>query len=173
MTRRTGHPEHSHDSVFLPDPPRLGRGLVLGCALAVVGCGAWALMPLRLPAVPPPAAASGEPIEPPVRLALAPLDLAAFRAPLWVSPPPPPPTPAPAAPPPAPPPLKLQLLAVVNEGGIFKAALYDPDTDRITIAGPGDTIAGTTLLRVRAGDVTLSGRGIERTLSLRAEGPLP
>jgi hypothetical protein len=151
----------------------VGSRLIIGCTLGVLACAAWALRPLprdRFDAAP---IAASEPAAEPARLALTPLDLAAFRAPLWVAPPPPPPAPAPPAPAPPPPPLKLQLLAVVSEGGVYKAALYDPDADRITIAGPGDTIAGRTIKEVRAGDVTLTDGGKPRTLSLRPEGSTP
>jgi hypothetical protein len=104
---------------------------------------------------------------PPAERSLPPLNLAAFRAPLWVVPPPPP---VAAAPPPPPPPLKLQLVAIVREGEVCKAALYDPDQDKLFIVGKGERIAGRIIEEVRAGDLTIRDHGVNRTLALKTEG---
>jgi hypothetical protein len=117
---------------------------------------------VQVPSIAPPMAES-----PPAERSLPPLDLAAFHAPLWVVPPPPPP---PAAPAPPPPPLKLQLIAIVREGEGYKAALYDPDQDKLFIVGTGERIAGRIIEEVRAGDLTIQDHGISRTLALKSEG---
>ena len=150
-----------------PEVPRL-RGPAMLCCLAVAAFGTWALWPLRAidiktPAIDAQPAAPQDPGVPP-------LDLAAFHAPLWVAQPGPPPPPAPA-PPPAP--MRLQLIAIVRESGAFKAALYDPDQDRLVIAGRGESIAGREIRDVRAGDVMLLDAGQSRTLSLKPEGGAP
>jgi hypothetical protein len=109
-------------------------------------------------------------IEPSRRASLPALDLAAFRAPLWVAQPPPPPPPAPA---PAPPPLRLQLVAIVQEHAVYKAALYDPDQDRLLIVGTGESVAGRMVEQVAAGTVTIRDHGLARMLSLKSEGGGP
>ena len=95
---------------------------------------------------------------------LAPLDVEAFRCPLWVAPPAAPP---PAAPPPPLPALRLQLLAIVKDGTGYRAMIYDPDADRVFAAGTGDTAAGRKVERVTASDVQLRDGGGLRTLALR------
>jgi hypothetical protein len=119
--------------------------------------------------IEPPNATDTEAKDAPV--ALAALDRDAFRAPLWVAPPAPPPM---AAAPPPLPPLKLQLLAVVHEGGeggTYKAMLYDPDSDKILLAGNGDTVVGKKVEKVTAAGVQIrDGTGL-RTLALRTDQP--
>lgn len=136
---------------------------------AVLACAAWAFWPLPRPKFTTPDLTPAT-TESPAERVLPPLDLAAFRAPLWVAPPPPP---VAAAPPPPPPPLKLQLIAIVREAEVYKAALYDPDQDKLFIVGKGETIAGRTIEEVRAGDLTLKDNGISRTLALKTEGDKP
>jgi hypothetical protein len=132
--------------------------------LPILACGVWALRPLGSPTVVSSSVSRPAPRDEPVQVAL---DTAAFRAPLWVAPPAPPPAPAPAPPPP---PLKLQLIAILKEGSEYRAALYDPEADTLTVVGRGDTIAGRTIERIGAADLDLSDRGLKRTLSLRTDG---
>ncbi len=89
------------------------------------------------------------------------LDLAAFRAPIWVAPPVPLASPstkpapdAPPPPPPPPPPLKWQLLAIIAEhrkgdaahaGFTPRAMLYDPETDAVLELAAGDRHAGRSV----------------------------
>jgi hypothetical protein len=72
--------------------------------------------------------------------------------------------PAPPPPPPAPPPpLKLQLLAIVREGGEYKAAVYDPDAGRMVIVGAGESVAGRGVASVAADAIELrDGAGVRR-----------
>ncbi|MBC7835951.1 MAG: hypothetical protein H7Y88_12760 [Phycisphaerales bacterium] len=102
------------------------------------------------------------------------LDLGAFSAPLWVAPPPPPASLPQPAPPPPPPPLKLQLLAVVSEDGMFTALFHDPDADTIVSAREGESLAGRILSKVEAEAVELTlGTGVPLRLALREEAPNP
>src|SRR5690606_11369227 len=94
-----------------------------------------------------------------------PLDVAAFRVPLWVIEPPPS-EPAPAPPPPPPPPLRLQLLAIVRQGETLKASVYDPDSDTLVLVGPGDAIGGCTVEEVAATSVVLRRGEVRHTLAL-------
>src|SRR3954462_6437056 len=100
-----------------------------GAAVLIVVPGvaaAWALWPLSTPRGVS-ATDAIRVIEPPA-MTLAALDADAFRAPIWVAASAPP---APPAPPPPLPALRLQLLAVVQEEGVYRAVLYDPDADKV------------------------------------------
>jgi hypothetical protein len=109
------------------------------------------------------------------RVELSALDVSAFSAPLWVAPPAPPPAPAPPPPPPS---LKLQLIAIVREGGAdgeqgatSAALFYDPDSDRLVTLRAGDRIAGRTIERVTSASVELREGAATRTLVLADSGP--
>ena len=141
-------------------PARLAMTGSLGASAA------WALWPLRTSDLVP--ALAGETPQTAPETAVAELDTSAFRAPLWISAPPPPP---PAAAPAAPPPLKLQLLAVVREGGQYRAMLYDPDSDRILVAAEGERLGARTLERVTAAGVQIRDASGVRTLALRQGQP--
>lgn len=148
---------------------RVPRMLLAGCAVAVGMCAAWAVWPTFVQAalvLPQQSAAEGG--RPAITLAA--LDLDAFRVPVWVAPTPPP---APEKPAPPLPPLKLQLLAIIREGEVYKAALYDPDADKVLVVAAGETLgAGRAVEAVTATAVSVrdaGGRGV-RTLALRDEG---
>ena len=149
------------------------RVLGAGGAAALALASWWALGPLG----PPPgetvggsAAAAPDPPGTPARQSVV-LDVAAFGAPLWVAPPPPPPPPKEAPPPPPPPPLRLQLLAVIQEGpGVRTAMLYDPDTDALLIVAAGERIGGRSVEAVTDDGVTIRDRAGVRSLSLTTEG---
>ncbi len=98
---------------------------------------------------------------------LAALDLKAFRAPIWVAEPAPPPPPALTQPPPTPPPLKLQLLAILNEKGVYKAAVYDPDGDRIIVVAAGEKIGTRTADSITRTSLVLKDETGLRTLALK------
>jgi hypothetical protein len=101
------------------------------------------------------------------------LDQAAFRVPIWVAEAAPP-TPPPAIATPPPPPLKLQLLAIVKEGETYKAAVYDPDSDRLLVLGAGDRVGVRTVNAVSRSSVTLRDETGTRTLALKdAKGETP
>jgi hypothetical protein len=144
-------------------PPAMrSRPLRAGCAICAIGSLTWAFWPLRATvlAIPP-----------------KPLDLAAFRTPLWVAPPPPP---APPAPQPPPPPFRLQLIAIISDAGATKggsaasnsvgvraALLYDPDQDKLFTVHQGETLNGRTIERITEKDVLIRDGAGARTLALR------
>lgn len=139
-------------------------------------CVAWAFWPLRAAVLP----SSLKPLAPSSAMTprkANPLELAAFRAPLWVAPPPPPAPPTPSAPPP---PLKLQLIAIIagpNDGSSSDldrtraALLYDPDQDKLITVHQGETLNGRTIERITENDVRIRDGAGARTLALRADGP--
>jgi hypothetical protein len=136
-----------------------------------LGAAVWSFAPTKSQVIEPSQAADGTHDAPP---ALAALDRDAFRAPLWVAPPAPPAPPVASAPPP---PLKLQLLAVVHEGGergnggVYKAMLYDPDSDKILVAGDGETVLGKKIEKVTGSGVQIRDGANLRTLALRTDQP--
>ncbi len=59
--------------------------------------------------------------------------------------------------------IRLQLIGIINDGGQLKAALYDPDTDRLLFVASGDRIRDHTVTAISAEDVELSdGRSTTR-----------
>ena len=145
-----------------PEVPRVRPRLWGPCLLAVAVCAVWSLWPLKRPAI-------DTTVPQPERTATpAPdrLDLAAFDAPIWLAPPPEPTPPAPPAP------LRLQLLAVFRDGDELRAALYDPDSDRLRIVASGDTVGGRVIERVLADAVSLrDGSGLATLTLERGERP--
>ena len=119
-------------------------------AVVIIGTAAWSVWPVRsgggwggggggIATAHAAKAETAAPAIAPTDAVPPPLDLAAFRAPLWVVPPP---LPAPAAPPPPPPPLNLQLLAITIDKGVHQALVYDPAQDKVVTLKTGDTILG-------------------------------
>lgn len=90
------------------------------------------------------------------------LDVATFDVALWN----PPPGPEPAVPPAVVErvePLRLQLLGIVHSAGVLRAALYDPQDDRIHLVADGATIGAVSVVRVAADEVELAdGRRTHR-----------
>jgi hypothetical protein len=104
----------------------------------------------------------------------APFDRQAFAATIW-NPLPQPERPAELAPsPPPPPPPRLQLIGIARDAGpdglpILRAALYDPDSDRLHILAAGERIGAVTILAVEPGLVRLDTGGRPGELRLRQE----
>ncbi|MFM9995673.1 MAG: hypothetical protein ACKVU4_07720 [Phycisphaerales bacterium] len=118
--------------------------------------------------VEPPTLGATRPPSPAARL--PDLDLDPFHAPVWVAPPAPADEAEPAKPAPAPP-LKLQLLAITRAGEDYRAALYDPETDRLHVVGAGESVGGRSVDRVEANAIALrDGSGV-RMLALRDDHP--
>ncbi len=140
------------------------------CVALFIGCMTWACWPLG-EAI---ATSTTKPVVADATLKLMPrrsLDLAAFRAPLWVVPPPPPPPPAAPAPPP---PLKLQLIAIISADTAHPkqaALLYDPDQDKLFTVHEGDSLQGRTIEKISQAKVHIRDGSGERILALRADGP--
>ena len=59
--------------------------------------------------------------------------------------------------------IPFQLIGIINDGGQLKAALYDPDTDRLLIVQNGDRIRDHTVTAISAEMIELSdGRSTTR-----------
>lgn len=144
------------------------RSPILISIILLTSATAYALWPLgsAAPSAPEslPDAAPRAPAKPRA------LDLAAFRAPLWVAPIPPPPPPAP---PPPPPPLKLQLIAISSDPAhaTFSATIFDPDSNKLLTLSQGQSIDGRTISRISAGSIDLKDARGTRTLALRPDAP--
>lgn len=139
------------------------RGFIFAALPAALAL--WAFAPLAAPSLPEPFA---DPAPESRGDARTTPDVAAFHAPLWVTPPAPPP---PEPPPPPLPPLRFQLLAVLHEHGVHTAVLYDPDSDRILIVAEGEELAqGRTVERVTAANVRIRDASGTRTLALEPAG---
>jgi hypothetical protein len=130
-------------------------------AITAAAVGAWAFWPVSPASLDEPdLSVRGSPR---AEAELPVLEAAAFQTPLWVAqapPPPPPPAPAP------PPPLRLQLIAIVHEQGRYRAALYDPDADELSVVASGDTIGARTVSDVAKDSVTITEGKLVRTLAL-------
>lgn len=146
-------------------PTRVPRRAMLACGTIVAATAVWAFRPHGVRATVTPVGTAPERIA--VAPALVTLDVDAFRAPIWVQAPQPLEPPVESTPPR---PLKIQLLAILRDGGIYRAALYDPELDRIFVVASGESVAGTTVERVLADGVALGDGGQIRTLSLVAGG---
>ncbi len=113
---------------------------------------------------PPPDGSGGETIEP--------FDRAAFAAAIWN-----PPaatkrssatveTTAPVPPP------RLQLIGIVHDTDeigavILRAALYDPDTDKLHLVASGERVGAVTVVTIEPGVVFLESAGRTSRLALR------
>lgn len=171
------------------DPIRFVRRRALATWLtggaALVPVAYWALRPLPKASAPVPAlptlSAESSPAEEQR------IDPSVFAVTLW-SPRPPAPTTPPAVradPSPAPaPPLKLQLIGIVAEPAIseseppqFRAALYDPETDRLYLVAPGEHVGIHRIGEITAHSVTViaAGRQTPSRLQLKQsrQGELP
>lgn len=145
-------------------------------ALAIAGVAlaislAWALRPLPSPPAldaeldaPPPDGSGEDTIEP--------FDRAAFAAAIWN---PPAATERSSATvettTPVPPP-RLQLIGIVHdtdESGavILRAALYDPDTDKLHLVASGERVGAVTVATIEPGVVFLESAGRTSRLALR------
>jgi len=106
---------------------------------------------------------------------VAPLDRAAFAARIW-NPPVSQQTAASVATTesPAPPP-RLQLIGIVHDTGpdgvpLLRAALYDPDTDKLHLVASGERVGAVTVAAIDRGGVSLETAGRTSRLALRDEG---
>lgn len=100
--------------------------------------------------------------------ALPPLDKEAFAVQLWN----PPPEQRVAAaetrsrPPRDVKPFRLQLIGIIHEDGTRRAAVYDPDDDRLGIVGEGDEFASRLVTTVTLQSVTFTDGERTHTLEL-------
>lgn len=128
----------------------------------------WALRPVS---VPTPGRPNGDLVKQEMRLDTEDpqqgergLDLAVFDVDLWNAPGPSPIAAAEAEPPQPPP--NLQLIAIVTENSRYLAALYDSDSDRLHIAGAGESIGSLEIIAVDAGGVELRGGSTQFRLTI-------
>ena len=161
---------------------RSTRAWAIAAGALALGVGVWAFWPIdRAPLSLE--SASGAEHAPPPKLAL---NADAFAAPLWT---PTPPAPAPVVvQKPVTPPLKLQLIGITRDtppqGGspVLRAALYDPDSDKLLIVAAGEKIKliGTatspssptyTVASLTADAIELTDGETTRTLSLKDDRP--
>lgn len=153
----------------VPANPSRARRLEAACLGCVAACAVWALWPLDRSGSTATAAAAAQ-AQPAADAPTLPLDLAAFRTPLWVAPVPPP---TPPAPPPPPPPLRLQLIGIIDApsgaqgSGALAAVIFDPDTGRLHTVGPGAPVGRAVVERVAAGAVSVREGAVIRELRLR------
>ena len=185
MTNDTDHPPYPpapHASDPLRGLRRGGRVLWLATVPAILVGGLWALGPIErhkpteLPSraeLSSPASSDGEAAPPAI-------DVEAFAVNLWNPVSAPSPTLAEAAPPSPAKPLNVQLIGIITEDGVAKAALYDVDSDRLLIIADGETIGDRTVRIVRgpggarggvggATGIEISDGSSKQVLLLRAE----
>ena len=149
---------------------RRGWATWLVGSLAIASCAFWAVAPADDPDQPDLFTTLVEPSTESISDdSPQAFDDQSFSARLWN----PPPGSGPAPPAPKsdrrPPPPRLELIAIINDGGERRAAVYDPDTDRIRIVASGDQISDLTVTSVSADAVELSdGRATVR-LTLKEE----
>ena len=144
----------------------------LGGAAAVAACAWWALRgPTTAPAAILPAAPPQDPpgVETPEAPGPLAWDAAVFDVALW-NPPPRPPPPAPAVAERVEP-LRLQLLGIVTTADGLRAALYDPQDDRIHLVSDGGMIGAIGVVRVGDGVVELADGRRTHVLRTREEEP--
>ncbi|MDQ7012450.1 MAG: hypothetical protein Q9O74_00975 [Planctomycetota bacterium] len=104
---------------------------------------------------------------------IEPFDIGAFTAAIW-NPAPEAPTVAtgPRARPALPPPPKLQLIGIARDtdehgNPVLRAALYDPDTDRLHLVASGEHIGPVTIAAVDTEGVSLEIGGRTSRIALR------
>lgn len=144
----------------------IGALLLLLSVVVIV----WAFWSLPVPTMP----ASGTmnvPAGPSISRTPAPqveLDLMAFRAPIWVTPP------APAAllpPPPPPPPLRIQLLGIGSDLKGAVCMLFDPDSGAIASVRLGERFANYEIAFIGDDRVECRMGVAVQSLFLRASAP--
>jgi len=144
------------------------RSTYVAGAFAVAACAALGgMLSHRLV---PPIPAALRPIREPSTdpAARAPLDQRAFAAKLWNQPArQPDPAPSAAAKIDPPKPLNLQLIGIIiDEAGVRKAAIYDPDADRTLIVSGGDAVRDFQVISITATGIELSDGSAVRRMAL-------
>jgi len=146
------------------------RSAIAVAATALAISLAWALRPL--PALPVIDAGLDAPAPSDGGEAAEPLDRDAFAAAIW-NPPDAPERPAAAVEQTAPaPPPRLQLIGIVQDTGdngavLLRAALYDPDTDKLHLVASGERVGAVTVASIERGVVSLESAGRTSRLLLR------
>jgi hypothetical protein len=146
------------------------RATWLAGAAAITSCVLWAAAPLGESNQPNGAVVVAAPSSKLVKATPKPIEPQAFTARLWN------PRPAEQASQVAQQEvaarsatMRLQLIGIINEGGQLKAALYDPQTDRVLIVTSGDRVGQHTITRISASTVELSDGRFTSRLKLRED----
>lgn len=140
----------------------------MGAALATL-CAWWAWWPLQPPEPRGSFIDLHSPTTTPIDDEDHLFDQGAFVVRLWNPPPP-------EAPPDArdalvagrAAPLRLQLIGIINDGRQLRAALYDPETDRLLIVATGDHVKQHTIT-ITADAVELADGRVTHRLTLRKD----
>lgn len=159
---------------------RSTRRWAVVAGVAMLGAWAWALWPI---AQTPLTLATTDKASSPAKPTAVAFNPDAFDVRLWTPPPAPPATPI-VAQKPAPPPIKLQLIGISREAAepgkdaVLRAALYDPDADKLLIVAAGETLTPgsgrpLTVASLTAEAVELSDGETTRKLSLNDERRTP
>lgn len=146
---------------------RLFGTLILGSA-AVVASLAWALLSPGVEAALAPAVEGPQAESISSQMAVAPIDVAAFDVQLWHIPAPPPEPDARLAKS-AEVTANLILVGIVHTEGQLRAALYDPEDDRIHFVADGDVVRGVKVVRVTGDRVELVRGPSSEQLRLRED----
>ena len=141
----------------------------IACVAAVGLAAVWAFEPLDEPVIdtsPPPAAHQDASDR-------QPLDVAAFSAPIWYTPPPPvEPEPVIVEQPRRLPPFDLELIAIVETGGLSEAVFYDPGQDTLIQVAIGQRLGdGRVVDAIDTEGVQIREPNGVRTVALERGGP--
>lgn len=168
-------PGSAYNALPLPNDPirRLTRSLrltwLVGCTIIAL-CALWAWQPhepnehSEIPRDLHPATT------PRIEDEQERIDQSAFIARLWNPPPPPEARDRRLAEQTAPPPkpLRLQLIGITDDGRQLRAALYDPDADRLLIVVSGDHVK-TLTVTIMPDAVELADGQVTHRLTLRKD----
>ena len=138
----------------------------VGGLLAAIGCGVWALAPLDAIGVSAPDLQPTSMPQPTSEEQERPFDQRAFAIKLWRVPAKPVEVAQSAEPPKA---SNLQLIGIINENGVHRAAIYDVEADRLLILASGDHIGKYSITSVTPKSVELSDGRATQTLKLSQE----
>lgn len=152
---------------------RRRRAALVLASPAIAISAVWGYWPIPRPAAIDPTLTRPQQESKPDE-AHAPLDREAFAAAIW-NPEPAPPRAAEPTPTPRPPrPIQLQLIGIARDPGpdgneVLRAALYDPDTDKLHIVAAGERVGDVTIVAVEPELVRLETGGRPAELRLRED----
>ena len=141
----------------------------IACVGAVGLAAVWAFIPLDEPVIdtmPPPVARKNASDR-------QPLDMAAFSAPIWYTPPPPvEPEPVVVEGPRRLPPFDLELIAIIETNGLSEAVFYDPGQDTLIQVAIGQRLGdGRVVDAIDTEGVQIREPNGVRTVALEQGGP--
>ena len=137
---------------------RRQRWLLAIATPMLAGLTTWAFMPLHAVIPDAPALQVRQSTDQRTQNSAPEIEPEVFAVTLW-NPPPPPTAAVEVAVQPPPKPLNIQLIGIITEGDIAKAALYDADNDRLLIIADGDQLRGHV--------VHIQGEGTEGIVELK------